>query len=208
VAGTGPLRGVLSWRIVNVSSLYFAGKAESARAGDAYLAGYAALTAKPRWERGDSGAVLERSIQGLSARFSLLKVIVPSLANFLRSADMAALQAEGTRVMLAVEMFRARKGRYPDSLEELAPGVLTTVPVDPWTGKEFVYKHVEPGADTYGRSYILYAVGEDGQDDGGLEQREGNYLVLGPRGHGYDYLFNLPPASEKEKPEVPTAEEP
>ena len=52
----------------------------------------------------------------------------------------------------------------------LSPACCKTVPTDPFDGKPLRYKK-------HGSSYIVYSVGSDGQDDGGVP-RDSNYLVI------------------------------
>ena len=46
---------------------------------------------------------------------------------------------------LALKIYRCEKGAYPDKLDELMPGVLEKLPVDPLTGKPFNYKKMPKG---------------------------------------------------------------
>jgi hypothetical protein len=63
---------------------------------------------------------------------------------------------------LAIERFRtAHAGALPEGLEQLAPGFGKTAPVDPIDGKPLRYK-------THGASYVVYSIGSDGADDGGV----------------------------------------
>ena len=62
---------------------------------------------------------------------------------------------------LAVESFRNETGRPPESLEELAPKFFKEVPEDPFTGLELKYRRTE-------RGYVIYSVGPDRADNGGL----------------------------------------
>ncbi|MFZ2640688.1 MAG: hypothetical protein WA117_06840 [Verrucomicrobiia bacterium] len=64
---------------------------------------------------------------------------------------------------LAVERFRNDAHRLPESLAELAPRYLNTVPIDPFDGKPVRYKLFAAPK----RGYVVYSVGEDGKDDGG-----------------------------------------
>jgi hypothetical protein len=48
-------------------------------------------------------------------------------------------------------------------LEELVPEYLEAVPIDPFDDKPIKYKRTEPG-------YVLWIVGEDGEDNGGVER--------------------------------------
>jgi hypothetical protein len=61
---------------------------------------------------------------------------------------------------LAVRSFAEDKGRLPSALGELVPGYLPSVPEDPFSGQPLLYRPV-------GRSFVLYSVGQDRQDDGG-----------------------------------------
>ena len=54
----------------------------------------------------------------------------------------------------------------PKSLEELTPGYLTEVPPDPFDGEPLRYARTDEG-------YVLYSIGEDGEDDGGKERIDG-----------------------------------
>jgi hypothetical protein len=64
-------------------------------------------------------------------------------------------------VAIALKQFQVRHGHLPETLNELTPGLLATIPIDPYDGKPLRY---HPNADG---TYLLYCVGEDGVDDGG-----------------------------------------
>jgi hypothetical protein len=64
------------------------------------------------------------------------------------------------RTGLACKLFKSRTGAYPESLEALVPGILKEVPVDPFTGKPFVYRRE-------GEGFIVYSLGSNEKDDGG-----------------------------------------
>lgn len=63
-------------------------------------------------------------------------------------------------VELALFAYRAEKGHEPLTLEDLAPRYLQQVPLDPFSGQEFVYH-------PRGTNWLLYSVGPDGVDNGG-----------------------------------------
>ena len=62
---------------------------------------------------------------------------------------------------IALKRFQLRNGHWPQTLDELVPDFLASVPVDPYDGKPLRY---HPNADG---TFLLYCVGEDGVDDGG-----------------------------------------
>ena len=69
-----------------------------------------------------------------------------------------------TRTVLAIERWRlTHNGRLPDSLKDLVPGFLPTVPLDPFDEKPLRYKKSAQG-------YIVYSIGPDLVDDGGKER--------------------------------------
>lgn len=61
---------------------------------------------------------------------------------------------------LAIRLFRAEHERLPNTLDELCPHYLSSVPVDAYSGTPLTYRLVD---DTY----VLYSSGRDGKDDGG-----------------------------------------
>jgi hypothetical protein len=67
-------------------------------------------------------------------------------------------------VALAVERWRlAHEGRLPDSLAQLVPGFLPAIPTDPFDGQPLRYRKLV-------RGYVVYSVGPNFTDDGGLEK--------------------------------------
>jgi hypothetical protein len=65
-----------------------------------------------------------------------------------------------TRIGFALAAHQREHGRYPQTLTELAPAILSEVPGDPCSGEEFVYRPADDG-------FLLYSVGINLKDDGG-----------------------------------------
>lgn len=81
---------------------------------------------------------------------------------------------------LALLRYRNTKGRYPLALKDLIDaGLLSRIPPDPYSNKALVYKLTES-------DFILYSVGADFDDDGGIstadwgEAKEGGDMVFWP----------------------------
>jgi len=87
-------------------------------------------------------------------RPSLSQIVILDLRNIagLRTAQAA----------IAIQRYRLATGKLPETLENLVPDYLETVPQDPFDGKELRYKKLETG-------YVVYSIGEDLSDDGGIE---------------------------------------
>ncbi len=64
------------------------------------------------------------------------------------------------RTGLALAAYRQDHGRFPESLDALAPRYVRSVPIDPFSDTAFKYRRVDKG-------YLLYSVGENGKDDNG-----------------------------------------
>ncbi len=80
-----------------------------------------------------------------------------------RSQARAEAQVVVARAGVALALFRRKHGRYPDSLNELVPGVLPVVPVDPFDGHMLRYIRDD-------ELVVVYSIGDDLRDDGGSEE--------------------------------------
>ena len=83
----------------------------------------------------------------------------------LSSAVLKTLRIETTRrvvvTAIALKRFQLKHGKLPETLDELVPEFLSSVPIDLYDGKPLRY---HPNANG---TYLLYSTGEDGKDDGG-----------------------------------------
>ena len=102
------------------------------------------------------------SIQRRSKLLSgiMSNLLLPAITAVMNSQDRANATLELTRIAAALAVFKAEHGSYPAKLIELVPAVVATLPVDPFTDKPFRYVRTDTG-------YVLYSVGENGDDDGG-----------------------------------------
>jgi hypothetical protein len=87
-----------------------------------------------------------------------------------------------------------RHGQLPETLDELVPDFLPSVPIDPNGGKPLRY---HPNSDG---TYLLYSVGENGVDDGGdplLEAGVTGSNMYWQNNHALDWVWPQP-ATEAE----------
>ena len=83
---------------------------------------------------------------------------------------------------LALRAYQADHRDYPAKLESLTPQYLTEVPLDPFSGKSFVYRPSE-------KDFVLYSVGGDGVDNGGTF---GPMQYVTSEWDGYDLNLDAP----------------
>ena len=87
----------------------------------------------------------------------------------------------GLSIRYALEAYRAERGCLPETLQKLEPDYIATLPKDPMSGEDLIYR---TGPEFGDKGYTLYSVGLDGVDDGGVgwdAQAGCGDLVFGPR---------------------------
>jgi hypothetical protein len=94
-------------------------------------------------------------------------------------------------VMLAAERYRQKHNRWPETVQALADdGYLKAVPVDPYDGAPIRMKRVPDGL-------VIYAVGPDGQDNGGNLDRKMTFPA------GTDLGLRLWDVAKRRQPPLP-----
>ena len=90
------------------------------------------------------------------------------------TADMLAV-VRYTQLGVAIEQYRLKHNKPPESLDLLVPDYIETVPVDPYSGEAILYKQ---DAD----SVLVYSVGRNRRDDhGAVGGSDRNWLDRGLR---------------------------
>ncbi len=136
-------------------------------------------------------------IQALKDRRELvLGIVIPSFNKVATSLDIHQVILDGTRLMLAIELFKAESGEYPASLADLAPAYLPAIPTDPFTAKPYIYRRLKPGEDPtpdQHRPYLLYSTGFDAEDNNANVHPEGSFIPADPDCKpGFDIVINQP----------------
>jgi hypothetical protein len=98
----------------------------------------------------------------------------------------------GAKLALAIELYDAHHGEHPASLDDLVPGFLPELPVDPLADDgRFGYRLLTD--DPHARRYLLYSTGLDGEDNGGVTQPYVD-MMSPSQDDGFDVILNLPRA--------------
>ncbi|MBN2588530.1 MAG: hypothetical protein JXA96_01605 [Sedimentisphaerales bacterium] len=106
-------------------------------------------------------------VQRISRNRLFFKAVYPNHTKSFSEEINNIAKLRACQIALAIERFRLKNKRLPDSLEELIGDCFNEVPLDPFDGKGLRYKKLDKG-------FIVYSVGEDKIDDGGKEQAKGN----------------------------------
>jgi type II secretory pathway pseudopilin PulG len=93
--------------------------------------------------------------------YILSSLLLPALSKAVLRETESAAWLRLAVVALAIEKFKKSEGHFPENLEDLVPKFLPDLPVDPFDGATLRYRLIEKG-------YLIYSVGTDGRDDGGL----------------------------------------
>ena len=90
------------------------------------------------------------------------RTLMPAVGRAMEADARTIAKLRAARTALAVERYRIAKGILPDELAELVPSYLESTPEDPFDGNPIRYKKLP-------RGYVVYSIGTDGKDDGGVE---------------------------------------
>jgi len=87
-------------------------------------------------------------------------MLLPALSRACNWEARLDAQLGNAEIALALHIYKAKYGEFPDSLKKLIPEILTSLPLDPFTGKDYIYRRKEEG-------FIVYSVGDNLKDNGG-----------------------------------------
>ncbi len=123
-------------------------------------------TQLPLHQRQRAAETIEAKFKATSKSHILLYAIMPAFSRIITINISSIAHLSTARVALAVQRYRLATGNLPDTLADLVPTYLDTVPKDPFDGRSLRYEKLETG-------FIVYSVGLDGIDDGGKERQTG-----------------------------------
>lgn len=117
----------------------------------------------PAHKQIDAFNAIQSEVDALPRIYVFLRNLTPAYNRVIVLNVRNIAQIRIVRVALAVQRYRLMKGRLPESLDELVPDFLESVPLDPFDGKQIRYKKLDTG-------FMIYSIGENRIDDGGEEQ--------------------------------------
>ncbi len=96
----------------------------------------------------------------------LAKTLMPALVRIYELELRSVARIACTRIALAVEQYRSGTGQLPETLGQLVPRFVASVPLDPFDGYPLRFKPLDTG-------YAVYSVGRDLADDQGEARKTG-----------------------------------
>ena len=112
-----------------------------------------------------------------------ISFFVPPLAHDAKAWAQVQAGVDMARITCALERHRRARGGYPSQLDVLAPQFIKELPHDVINGQPFHYRNTE------GDSYLLYSIGWDGKDDGGVPEDASRAIF--PNSPG-DWVWSYP----------------
>jgi len=114
--------------------------------------------ALPLWKQTKSHAAL---FEGDDITWLYEARYMPTVSRADLNAEKATMRRDAVLTAIALELYRREHRGYPDSLDALVPELLPALPVDRFTGKTLGYAVRDDRP-------VLYGVGSDYDDDGGV----------------------------------------
>ncbi len=125
--------------------------------------GYIKTARLPAHQQLKAAKAIDTRLESTSQIHIMLHAIMPALARVNTIALRNIAKLNTTRIALVIERYRLAAGKLPESLSELVPSYLESVPKDPFDGNEIRYKKLDTG-------FVVYSIGEDLSDDDGKEE--------------------------------------
>lgn len=130
------------------------------------------ISFSPYYEIKDKIVKFEKEFGDASLRISSVQWKHPVSSKFLpwlisKQKEWAENTAklDDFKIALALKIYKAEKGEYPNSLNILTPGYLPELPKDPFTGRDYIYRREADG-------FIVYSIGKNEKDEGGVYNKE------------------------------------
>lgn len=126
---------------------------------------------------------LDRAFEGrnpfatIFIRHQLLStMLLPALARVSVKGATAQVAADQAALACALERYRLAHGQFPETLDTLVPQFISPLPHDVTSGEPYKYRRTADG------QFILYSVGWNEKDDGGVpgktlfDEKEGDWV--------------------------------
>ena len=106
------------------------------------------------------GSFLSRKERTFRVGNILLNMYLPATLQAFDAESRIHTNFELTKVAIALAIYRSEHEKYPDSLNELVPAIMESIPNDHYHGSPLLYRRTSEG-------FLLYSPGQNGINDQG-----------------------------------------
>lgn len=117
-------------------------------------------------EAAEKARGFEEQVRALGEQQSPIALILPAIGRVLGTRAVAETEMALARMALALKAYKNDHGAYPESLEALRGALAWDLPLDPCSGRELCYTR-------RGGGFLLYSLGPNLTDDGGVAVGDG-----------------------------------
>jgi hypothetical protein len=96
-------------------------------------------------------------------KYLVMTRLIPIFEKAPAKRDDSIVNIHLCRIALALKAYEYERHHYPESLKELQTTIDWTMPVDPFSGKDYIYRR-------QGHGFIVYSLGQNLKDDGGVPE--------------------------------------
>jgi len=115
----------------------------------------------------NEGINLQKAIAEMTNSNPLILLLMPAIDRCLQISHRSRAEINGLIATLALFRYKADKGIFPDTLQELISAkYIERLAIDPYSNATMVYKRI-------GNNFALYSLGADFDDDGGMPSKWG-----------------------------------
>ena len=182
----------LEYKVCNLAGLFMPDRKENLARINGFFDPMVRQAAMSRQERLSDSFDPEAYFEETPRSYPVVHIMLPAVGKSLRAQDQIRLESVGTRLMILIELHRARTGAYPEARSDLVASVVPEVPLDPFTWKSFGYRRLAKGEGADGRAYLLYSYGGDEVDDGGKPAKVIWDALHSDKAAGTDFIINRP----------------
>lgn len=106
----------------------------------------------------------------------MVSLLLPALGRVTVKTAAAQTAVNQAAIACALERYRLAEGHFPEKLDALAPQFISPLPNDVLTGEPYKYRRTDGG------QFVLYSIGWDEKDDGGVagetmfDERKGDWV--------------------------------
>ncbi|GAI84612.1 unnamed protein product, partial [marine sediment metagenome] len=147
---------------------------------------YEELSLKTAVQRSAESDAIDNKLEELLSGNIFLGALTPAVRVVIKISNRLTTDVGAALTMIAIFRYKRDAGRYPQNLNQLiTAGYLKQLPIDSFSNKPLVYKKTED-------NFILYSVGPNYIDDGGVSGKDSKGRVRQWRDNGDTVFWPVP----------------